>query len=399
MEDRLNSKSYTPHYALIQSSYWVLFMILFMFSSVYLSYRGYSEVNIGIILAVSNSVAVIIQPRIALFVDTGKIRIRYMILIHMAIIVLSSITLFFEPKNLIINAVILSLCLITLLCVQPFLTTLCIMLSEKNFRLDYSVARGTSSIAFSIFSILVGIAVEQFSPKIIPILAVVLSIILSISVYSFKVSMLCVLKHKDDSDSDINFFSSYPRLKVFLFSIILMLLGYTFFSNFPIYIINNIGSGEKEMGIAMAIGAFLESPIIIFFTRIRKKFSLSKLLTFSSVLFTFKALIFYLARDINTIYLAQMIQPLCFGIYLPTSIFYINEYVKDSHKAKAQAILASSVTLSYVLSSLTGGWIIKHLSVSTMLLLGFIVSTFGTTLMIIHLNVKKSESTDSPNRI
>ncbi len=385
----MSSKSYTPHYALIQSSYWVLFMVLFMFSSVYLSYRGYSEIHIGIILAVSNSVAVIIQPRIASFVDTGKIRIRYMILIHMSIVVLSCIILFFEPENLILNAIILSICLITLLCVQPFLTTLCIMLSEKNYRLDYSVARGTSSIAFSVFSILVGIAVEQFSPKIIPVFAVMLSIVLSISVYSFKVSMLCVLKESDASDSNISFFKSYPRLKVFLFSIILILLGYTFFSNFPIYIIKNIGSGEKEMGIAMAIGAFLESPIIIFFTKIRKKFSLNKLLIFSSVLFSVKALLFYMAKDINTIYFAQAIQPLCFGIYLPTSIFYINEYVKDSHKAKAQAVLASSVTLSYVLSSLTGGWIIKNLSVSTMLLSGFIVSTIGTSLMILHLNAKK----------
>jgi len=67
MEKRLNCS-----YAAIQGSYWMVYAVVGSFASVFLLARGYTNSQIGVILAVANVVAVVLQPMVADFADRSK---------------------------------------------------------------------------------------------------------------------------------------------------------------------------------------------------------------------------------------------------------------------------------------------------------------------------------------
>ena len=64
MEKKLNFL-----YSSIHGAYWVYYGVISSFSSVFLLARGFSNSQIGIIIALANILAVIIQPYLADYVD------------------------------------------------------------------------------------------------------------------------------------------------------------------------------------------------------------------------------------------------------------------------------------------------------------------------------------------
>ena len=61
-------------YACIQGTYWMLYGILSSFASVFLLSRGYSNSEIGVILAAANVAAVVLQPLAADLADrSGRV--------------------------------------------------------------------------------------------------------------------------------------------------------------------------------------------------------------------------------------------------------------------------------------------------------------------------------------
>ena len=59
-------------YGCIHGTYWMIYGIVSSFASVFLLGRGYLNTEIGIILAVANVVAVVIQPLVADLADRSK---------------------------------------------------------------------------------------------------------------------------------------------------------------------------------------------------------------------------------------------------------------------------------------------------------------------------------------
>jgi hypothetical protein len=59
-------------YALMQSAYWMAYCMVLTFAAVFLQARGYSGTDIGVILAASNIMALVLQPLVADLADRSK---------------------------------------------------------------------------------------------------------------------------------------------------------------------------------------------------------------------------------------------------------------------------------------------------------------------------------------
>ena len=64
---KLNSQ-----YSALQGAYWMSFGLIISFAAVFLHDRGYSNSELGIILALGNIAAFILQPIVADFADRSK---------------------------------------------------------------------------------------------------------------------------------------------------------------------------------------------------------------------------------------------------------------------------------------------------------------------------------------
>ena len=134
------------------------------------------------------------------------------------------------------------------------------------------------------------------------------------------------------------------------------------------------------MGNAFALAAVLELPVMFFFSRLLGKWRNSTLLKISIIILTLKSIATLLATSIGMVYFAQSFQMLSYAIFIPSSIYYVNQVMDKEDRIKGQAFVAVTMTLGGVFGSLFGGWLLGMTSVYNMLLSATVLSIIGTFL-------------------
>ena len=79
-----------------------------------------------------------------------------------------------------------------------------------------------------------------------------------------------------------------------------------------------------------------------------------------------------------------------YAILCPGSVYLANEIVSAKDRNKGQAIIGITATAGGLLSSFIGGQLFQLTSISNVVLVGTIVSTIGSVLLVIGvLQLKK----------
>ena len=66
---KINTNKMTFQYCILQGAYWASFCIIYSFATVFLLDRGFSNSQIGVIIAAGNILGVVLQPVFASIVD------------------------------------------------------------------------------------------------------------------------------------------------------------------------------------------------------------------------------------------------------------------------------------------------------------------------------------------
>ena len=103
----------------------------------------------------------------------------------------------------------------------------------------------------------------------------------------------------------------------------------------------------------------------------------------SSAFFAIRAAGFMLAGNVMTMYLAAMLQIGSFALYIPSSVYYVNETMLDQDKFKGQAVMTATNTLGGVFGSLFGGFLIDNAGVGAMNTVCFAMAAAGAVLVFL----------------
>ena len=404
MEKRLNVS-----YAGIQATYWMVYAVVGSFASVFLLARGYSNSEIGVILAVANVVAVVLQPMIADFADRSK-KVSLVGLIEMmTIIMLLFMTgLFvFQQKSLALSVIFLML-LAWHTSLQPLINSLNFKLEECGLKINFGVARSMGSLAYSILCAFMGTLVETYSVSIMPFSGVVVILMLMVSLMATKKmfdkaaaasvtrgEIETVAVAKEEVEEEINLIAFLKRNKVFLL-LNIGVLGIFFsnqvLNNYMIQIVSNVGGDSEDMGRILSIMAFLEIPLMVCAGSLRKKFSCELMLKVASMGFTIKIAIHYIAKTVGMIYFAQLFQLVSFGLFLPVMVMFIDEVMSKGEAVKGQAFFTMMTTVASIIGSLLGGVILDISGAKMLTLVATIFTAIGTVILIMTVDkVKKNE--------
>lgn len=404
MEKRLNVS-----YAGIQATYWMVYAVVGSFASVFLLARGYSNSEIGVILAVANVVAVVLQPMIADFADRSK-KVSLVGLIEMmTIIMLLFMTgLFvFQQKSLALSVIFLML-LAWHTSLQPLINSLNFKLEECGLKINFGVARSMGSLAYSILCAFMGTLVETYSVSIMPFSGVVVILMLMVSLMATKKmfdkaaaasitrgEIETVAVAKKEVEEEINLIAFLKRNKVFLL-LNIGVLGIFFsnqvLNNYMIQIVSNVGGDSEDMGRILSIMAFLEIPLMVCAGSLRKKFSCELMLKVAAVGFTIKIAIHYIAKTVGMIYFAQLFQLVSFGLFLPVMVMFIDEVMSKGEAVKGQAFFTMMTTVASIVGSLIGGVILDISGAKMLTLVATIFTAIGTVILIMTVDkVKKNE--------
>ncbi|MBS6395784.1 MAG: MFS transporter [Clostridiales bacterium] len=390
----INTKKLEVQYSILQGAYWASFCVIYGFATVFLLSKGFNSAQIGVMIAVGNVLGVVMQPYFASIADaSGKLDLHRLTALLSGVLAVLLLLLCLAPNWLAATAFLFVLSDVFLQVIQPLVNSVSVYYVNRGVQMDFGIARGVGSLSYAGASYVLGLLVEHFGSVTVPLLGLFLMVIVVLTMCSLPVlqeGMQEARQQKKES-SDISiwrFFGKYKNFTLTLAGITLLFTFHNMSNSYLIQIVSHLGGDSAQMGTALSIAAVLELPVMVFFSRLVKRFSSRTLLIVSGMFFVLKALSLLLVGNMFQLYLQQMLQMGSFALYVPASVYYVNEHMAEQDKFKGQAVMTGTNTLGGVLGSLLGGFLLNASGVELMLQVEFAVAALGGVLVLLSAGKK-----------
>ena len=389
-------------YGAIQGTYWMYFGVIMSFSSVFLLAKNYTNSEIGVILALASILAVFIQPVLADIADKSKkISLMGMTAIITASLLLGTMALYlFTSKSLLLSTLFVLL-VAWLTSLQPLLNSMAFQLSSEKVTINFGITRAGGSIAFAALTAILGALVLRYGISVIPATGGMVLILLLVFLWVTKaLHKKSIASHHHEAHLTKNQEAAAISLKdfirrnkmfiVFTGCIVLIFFQNAILNNYLMQILSALGGDSGQMGRLFSFMALLELPGLIFFTRIRRRFSCQFLLKVASIAFTIKIFLVFSATSVAFIYIAYLFQLISFPIFLSGSVYLVDEVMEKGEAVKGQSAVTSMMTVSSVFASLVGGAILDYSGPSLLLLISTLLCLLGTIIILFTIDKIKS---------
>ncbi|MBO5253968.1 MAG: MFS transporter [Clostridia bacterium] len=395
----MKTKNLTAQYALIQSVFWISGCCTLTYTTPFLQARGFTNTEIGVTLAFASCLTILLQPFVAAFADRSKkLTLNRLIPLLLVLTAILSVVLVLMPAVFLPTAVLCVL-LSTLTRMQnSLLTSLSSEQVQAGGKLNFSLARGVGSFSFAVASMIIGYLIDSVSTDIVfPICAV--GAVLAIAViFAFPKPAARAAREKaaEEPASLPEFIRENGRFVGFAVCLVLIYLSHIFINSFTIQVVMSRGGSGSEMGLASAIGGFLELPAMALFPYILKKVgSVSTILKMSAVAMTVKSLITFMAPNLGWFYFAQALQFFAYAMLIPACVYYVNRMIASKDKVKGQSLVDMAQVLAAVIGSVLGGVFLDLRGVDFMLIIGTAVSGVGALLLFFIIQKDKAPETEA----
>jgi PPP family 3-phenylpropionic acid transporter len=357
-------------FAGIQWFFWSGFGLIFAFLAAYYQDIGFSNIEIGLVMALVSAANIVGQPILGMVADrlgsAGRV-------LQIALIasVLLALALYLTPATLIVVAVLSTLVSFSAQTLPPIVDGWTMSVRRRIIRIDYGATRAMGSVGFSITVAVAGRLFDLWGlATMFPAAAgmFLLAILFVTIARRYDHHDGAELREVDrPSGGGRDFFS--PRTVVFL------IVGFVTFTAFrpvqvflPVYI-RQLGGTNAHIGYALAIMAISEVPFMVAYTRLNKRFDDTRILLFALVFFFVRIIVHAFAPGPTFVIAVQAIQGLSFGLYLPASVHILDRLSPEGTGTFAQT--AGSVAtfgLGSVVGSAVGGYLVEWGGLVTMYL-------------------------------
>lgn len=393
-------------YACIHGTYWMVYGVVCSFASVFLLARGYSNSEIGVVLAVANVAAVVLQPLVADLADRAErisvIGISEIMTIMMMIMTLGMFV--FKEKSAAL-ALVFVLLIAWHTVLQPLFNSLTFKLEDCGVHINFGIARSMGSLAYSVLMAILGVLVETHGVEVMPLTAEIILAMLLASIfltgrqYTKAKKAKAVTGKQEEVTSEetekIGLGKFIKRNRLF-FAVNIGVIG-LYFSNsvlnsYMMQIVSDVGGTSGDMGRIFSIMAFLEIPTMVFFDKLREKFTCQFMMKVAAIGFTLKIAMCYMATSVTLIFAAQFLQLISFALFLPAMVHFIDEIMEKGEAVKGQALFTTMITVTTIFSSLAGGMILDIYGAKMLTLTATVITALGAVVICTTVNKVKVKS-------
>ena len=394
---------WTTGYAFLNIAYFAAFCTVHACAAVFLMSRGFTNTQVGILLATANITSALFQPFIADVIDKkGWLTNRRFIMISCIVILAGSLVLRFISDNKAVIFIIYALIYMIQFAYQPVMTALCFEYRKKGCDIVYGLARGLGSAGFAVTSAFMGRAVERHGADLLPTVTVIIMAVSLVAVFFYRPAKNIEETGTDESSGAkeaahsmiTDFFRAYPAFMLFVIASICFFFAHNMINDFMIQIIRSLGGGETELGYSNFLQAILELPVMALIGFVLRKVSPAKLLVFSGAAFFVKILILIFAQNMVWMFVSQSFQLFAYAVFIPAGAYYVSHTMAENDQVKGQAYVTSAITIGGVFSNLISGIILDNLGMRPMLITGTAVCFVGVLISFAALRSpdKKGES-------
>jgi PPP family 3-phenylpropionic acid transporter len=379
----------TANYALIQSTFNMAYCCIFSFAAVFLLSRGFSNSEVGLTLTIASGLAVACQPLIAAFADkTRRLALRQIVAGLLLVSFLATLLLTVTADLLLLTAILYILLICAFSSQGSLITSMSMEHINAGVPINFSLARGIGSFAFAVLALVLGSLTNQYGGGIVLPVGIGVSLVGILLVSTFPKAAQPVAGGSEAVSEQAVGFAEFARRNrrfiALISSIALLYFSHVLINTYTIQIVEHVGGTRVDMGIASAIGGFLELPAMALFPLLMRWIPNSgTVLKWSGVFLVLKTLITLLAPNVGWIYVAQSLQFFAFAMFVPASVYYVNQVIRGADKVKGQAGMTIALSISGMIGNFLGGIMLDSSGVSFMLAVGLGVSLAGLVLVLL----------------
>ena len=379
---------YTRRFALLQGFYWIAACFVYAFAERFLTAHGFTVPQVGLVLALSNGAALLLQPLFADLADRPNgLSLRTELCCLGALSVFAALLLCFPANVPALVAVLFGALSAITLTVQPLCNAVGMAYANSGKTIDYSLGRGIASAVFAVFCYGMGLLAQWRTDALLWVyMAANGGIVLTALLFAPKKSSV---RSRAEVSGAAALLLKHPFLKWFLPATVLIFAVHNFINAYMLSIVSAIGCGVHEMSVGIALAAVAEIPTMAGFSLLQKRFKMNRLLLFSFFAFLIKHLLMllplYFGAGVWAIYLSQAVQMLGYAIFIPGASLFLNDCMDAGDKVKGQMLLTESQTLGCIFGQLVGGFSIAALGLPATMLIGCALTAAGVLLLWVSL--------------
>ena len=386
---------------LITGGFWMAFCVVTAYAAVYLQGVDCTNGELGLILALGNVGGALLSPVLGAQIDrTRSLRHASVVNVLLAVQVVLLVLLRVHPRHDLLTAVCYVLYMTAMMPVNAVNLDLCVRLERAEAPLNFGFARSMGSFSFVILSTLLGVVTARWGHLSLPFAG------LAVVLFQFFGNRLV--------DRDLRFYetanppaeadirersSSLPAFirenRMFclmLFGTIIIFIAHNMDGNFLINEIRELGGDTAIMGYVAAFTAITEVPIMMFSSKLSKRWTTVQYIRLAFVFFVFKALAYALAPSVPLFFAARIFQAPSYALYTVLIVSYADHQVARKDSAKAQSLAFSMTTVGSVLASLIGGRMFDTVGVKPTMLTAAAIAVVGTVIAMAGTFDRKKRS-------
>lgn len=352
--------------------------------------RGISNSAAGVAMALGNLLALAIQPTIASIADskTGPTIARMSFLASVAMVV-AFLGGWVIPNHILIMACVAAM-LMLFMNLLGLINSISVYYQNRGASINYGVARGLGSASYAGVAAVIGFLADSFGADVYVLLGAGLSAVIALTMLLLPTpkDVPALVQESVEAASDESYFQFLKKHWKFLLLIVGSALGFVMESSVGTYtlpIVQSVGGGEAEMGLAMALQAILELPGMWGYNWLETKFKTSHLLIFSIIMYAVKGFMFCIATSIPMVYVAYAFQAVSFAIFTPATISYANKFFGEGDKNKAIGLFSLIGSIAGIIASPVSGWAIDGFGVHMMLVIVTVLAAVGVVFAFLGL--------------
>ena len=383
-------KSIQILYTMIQSLYWVCVGFSFSYASVYLQNRGVPNVQIGLVLAAAYVLAAVLQPMIAAVIDRWEIPLARCIILIYGLAALLAVLVYVLPLPTGGLLVLLAIDFALIFSMQSCINSLAKVLDTLGYPVNFGAARGTCSLVFAVAMALTGQVLRRVSPMFLPLSYAAVSLLIILLLLSFRPILHGKLQVRSETAGSFPSVRQYPMFWLFLCAALFLSVAQEFYASFMLQIMQNVGGDSGNVGLAVGINAAVEFLPMLFYSRLSKRFGVSKLMVFAGWAWVVKSILFFMASSPAGIYAANLTQSVTYALYVPGSIELVSKMLPEKYFLKGQSLAVSAFTVGCVAASLLGGMLLDTIGATGSLgiLVGVMIA--GAVIMSVCIVKRKN---------
>lgn len=375
-------------YMAMQGLFWMLFCVSSGFISLYLQGRGLGNAAIGSVTAFFGILAAFFQPLLGGITDqSSRLTWRKMILILAIPYLLICIAMPLIPGAW-AGALFMGLLILLGNTIMPFINSTHFYYSHAGEYVNFGVARGIGSGLYAFFALLIGFLVERFGIEMVPISGILIGVLFIVVVSRMPPLKETIAEAPRENKLQKVFLLRYPSFTFMLLACLLMLTTHNIVNTYLLQIIQSLGGNSSQLGIALAIQAVVEVPVLFGFSKLLKRFRPSSLMLTAAIGFVLKALLYAMSSSVFMVYFIQLAQMISFALFVSASVFYTSEIMAKADQNTGQAYMTSMIAAGTVLGSLSGGWMLELSGMTTMLAVNVIIALVGVGFALISIKHK-----------